>query len=176
MDIPKISQNFQNSLFRSIPGLYTGKGGLAPDFTLAVWVFRKEGGGGHVVGQHNVGNRYEPGLSFHCSTRMEFKLPSSGSAESELMLTDSSFAPDIWAFYVVTAQREGNNTVARLYRDGRFVQEGTQVGNYRTPSMNDSFLFMGYPSDQGNRNQWVGTIDDVRVWKKALDAEQIRML
>jgi glucose/arabinose dehydrogenase len=83
---------------------------------------------------------------------------------------DVHVAPDNFHFIVGTF----NGTYVKIYSDGSLVGQTKYVGNYTgSPRLP---LSIGSSSYCASCNRWTGIIDDLKIYDKALDSEQVHNL
>ena len=83
-------------------------------------------------------------------------------------LTYSGFTAGLWHYLVGTYDADGGAYNMKLYQDGILVASSTVLGNIAT---NTSNLFIGASGTTSNR--FDGTIDEVKIYDKALNQEEI---
>jgi hypothetical protein len=157
---------------------------LGREFTFSVWVLSNGTNNNNVnfMGQNNWFTIYSSG------NRMRFGIvngttPDEGAddpAESSNMPTG------VWRHYVGVVARAGaslSQTEARFYVNGALI--GTETFSL-LDSPNTCGLHIGSPADSGNycsstsssdtSNNFNGQVDDVRVYRRALSAEEVALL
>ncbi|TAL46777.1 DUF2341 domain-containing protein, partial [archaeon] len=103
------------------------------------------------------------------SAKMSFFI-SSWTAGSKV-IDSSTFPTNTWVH--VTGVFDDNANELRLYRDGNLI--ATTTGVTATPPNTAEPLKIGaYNNSGAMTNFWNGTIDDVKVWSRALSAEEIK--
>ena len=110
------------------------------------------------------------------SQRVSLVIPRSGTAVSDLVLTDTTPAQtDQWMLYsaVVSGSSDGISTAARLYRNKQLVAEQTVDGVYENPSVSDRFFVGGVEQADAYDG---GLIDDVRIYGGPLSAVNVQEL
>ena len=105
---------------------------------------------------------------------MSFVVPVSPA----LALIDDADAPeDAWTLYagVVAYDAATGITTARLYRDGRLVDEAEALGAHAAPAASRD-LVVGDRTSDDHYEPFRGRLDDVRVFDRALTAGEVDAL
>jgi hypothetical protein len=134
--------------------------------TVSAWFYpRSLNGGWHVIAAKGIGNNSNYGL-WHDGSKFTITFATSGWINH---YTNQTYSPGRWYHLVGILDSANNN--ARLYVDGQ-LDIDNQTETTDTPSNNDPFYIT---ADYGGN--WAdGIIDDVRVYNRALSADEVTRL
>ncbi len=135
-------------------------------YTKTAWVYRTDVGSSNILsGQTSAG-----GHVFFASTSSQNGCLAAGHNGLFNIVRDNvPLADSTWYFVALTFDYASGEMV--LYRDGVEVDRATAGTDYR--DVTDPMLYVGAFAAS---SQWVGTIDEPRVYASALSPEQIHAL
>ncbi len=145
------------------------------EVTMAVW-FQGESFGNNerIVG---IGEWFA--LQFESSDTVRFGAVDILEPGEPGVVDSTPIDPEAWTFLAGVVEQDGEGTTIRLYRDGELVSEET-FGE--VPSAPQCRFYVG-TFDQGNLcdslnepQKLHGFVDDVRLYDRALSAEEIELL
>ncbi len=110
------------------------------------------------------------GIWLNSSYRVIFAVSAPGAMENGLF-SASSLSYDNWQHIVCTWEVNGD---MRIYLDGKFDKSGKQTGRYINTRSPVSLKFGRQQT--GRSRAYKGWIDDVRIYKRALNDKEIRIL
>jgi cysteine-rich repeat protein len=141
---------------------------LTSSFTFAVWMYPKTLG--------NWGPLLYQGQGC-CGTQALFQKPGSSSTAlsfhvgGQIMSTSSNvIVPNKWQFVAAVFDEENNKR--KIYVDGNLVAEDTFTGS---PQKINVGMASGDTNDD-NRDNYDGLIDELSIWHRALSTEEIQAL
>lgn len=147
--------------------------GLLEDCTIAAWVnWSGSGSSWQRVWDFGTGTTYNMFLTVNCSYTgyPRFAITTSGWSNEEQLDADEELTANTWHHIAVTI--DADDTTHKLYIDGELVDEDTSA--YLTPSdlgnTDRNYLANSNYSADPELN---GRIDDVRIYNRVLDAEEI---
>ncbi len=136
---------------------------LVGDLTLSLWFRRLTSHGGLVSKGASDNSAWNYGVYMSASNYLIFysddTVPTSVSSNTTITDTD-------WHHVVVT--REGNDVT--IYLDGIVEASGTMAGAFGTDSFD---VHIGKSGDIFSGDTFGGTIDDVRIYDRALTAQEV---
>jgi hypothetical protein len=135
--------------------------------TVSAWFYpRSLNGGWHVIAAKGIGNNSNYGL-WHDGTK--FTITFANGASWINHYTNQTYSPGRW--YHLVGILDSANDNARLYVDGQ-LDIDNQTETTDTPTNNDPF----YITSNYGGNWADGIIDDVRVYNRALSADEVKRL
>jgi sialidase-1 len=157
--------------FVQIPNATTLNVGKGQDFSLAVWIKRGRTTASSFVLAKGAGTTGDVGFSIVMggSTAPTAELSKPGES-SRLIVSGPPITDTNWHLLVVTASRAGSIT---LYVDGVAVAS-VPIGAYNVDLTNSKPLAIGAYTN--GIEGFAGAIDDVRVYRVALTAQQVTQL
>src|SRR3990167_1030982 len=103
---------------------------------------------------------------YRASNALQFQTSDNGNLQAA---ATTSLIPDNKWHHAVAVWQSGVGQ--KLYLDGKIA--GSASSNSFSPSLGTDILYMG---GQSSSNSYVGSIDDVRIYKSALSSAQIQQL
>ncbi len=136
---------------------------LSNAVTLAAWIKPEVGGTQNIIKKVDGLSGYELFLSSNSPDIVSVQL--NGSTDYKISSTTTFPTDGTWMHVAATF----DGTVTKLYING--VQEG---GTLQGPnSILSNNVGLGLGSDHNGNDKFIGTLDDVRVYNRALDATEI---
>ncbi|MDX9856910.1 MAG: LamG-like jellyroll fold domain-containing protein [candidate division Zixibacteria bacterium] len=132
---------------------------VVSSYTKSAWVYRT--GAGQNIMSGNVGPN---GHAFWAPTAYSHRLSAGNNGDWQVVQDTDPLALDTWYFVAVTYDQ--STRLMTLYKDGVVIDTGTAA----SADVTDSTLQVGAYNGQ---YQWIGTIDDARIYNRALTADQI---
>jgi hypothetical protein len=150
---------------------------LSENFTISTWISpdNQQGNDAWILGQNHPSTPYgsEWANLMVKSGKVTFTIPNG------VTVTDPT-APTLnaWASYVVTVAWDGSKSVVTLYKNGLQVATAQSATRFTNPNPTRS-VYLGNRSSESNgraQDRFVGMMDDVRFYKRALSAQDVRAL
>lgn len=139
------------------------------DFTLSVW-FKTSIAPGFFVCKRAKG--YYAGYDFYTEPDGKiFARIADGSSISDARTT-AGFNDGLWHYAVAVYDRDG---VIRIYVDGVSKATSGSIGGIGSVNNSEPFT-IGDRNDPGHHSYFEGNLDDVRVYSRALSAEEVEEL
>ncbi len=146
------------------------------EYTLSAWVYRRSTRAFQFMVGGHVGNNISMGINAGSSERFRF-YTYDGSDKALVTSSVGSFPLNAWTHLLISVRYtnmdgsvvSGNGT---LYANGEEVGFG-QFSNVTTYNRN---LLIGSPGSNTLNRAFEGTIDDVRIYSRALTASEIQTL
>lgn len=127
-------------------------------YTLEAWIFQKESRSSRIIDKITAGTADGPHLDTHPGTKLR-------SCAGSCFSTKSDYSLKEWHYAAMTFDK--GNVV--LYLDGKADGEG------KTNSpLSGNTLSLKIAADSNGQNLFVGIIDEVRVYNRALSADEIK--
>jgi hypothetical protein len=149
--------------------IYLDAPGYTRSFTFATWMTND------FSNRWIVGPRNGPALEIDSSTRLVFTMP--GRAP---LVDPTPVSSTEWAFVAVTASYSGSTTTVKLYRNAQKIAETSFSGDLGIASSAPTLIGNGsggpdvaYP---GRNRDFQGKLDDLRIYDRALSAEEVTIL
>ena len=138
---------------------------FSQSFSLVAWINgSNSGNAGWIIGQQGWAN-----LNVAAS-KAQFSIPGTDA----VTMTDPSAVGAGWHLFVGVASLSGGNTTVTLYRDGVSVASSTQSSTtYTNPGTS---VFLVATSATSGGAQYEGSLDDIRVYNRALSSDEITTL
>ena len=144
------------------------------DFSISVWIYpRNHSGSGHIITKYYWGNEQRQWYLAHSASDaiLFYTNPTGASSDHEVLESVSTVARNTWTF--VTTVRKGSTKY--IYINGKLDTTGTTAGILAGQSAKVYIGAVDSPSE-GLHHFFNGEIDDVRIYDKALSAEEIQEL
>ena len=145
------------------------------DFSISVWIYPRNhsGSGSHIITKYYWGNEQRQWWLAHMDSGVIgfYTNPTGASSDGEKLASVSPVAQNAWAF--ITTVRKGSTKY--IYINGKLDTTGTTAGILTGQSAKVYIGAVDSPSE-GLHNFFNGEIDDVRIYDKALSAEEIWQL
>ena len=141
------------------------------------WYKTANNGSQAVISGANSGNDNEVLVFFGTNTRLDFY---TGTGAAHLFAwTIPALSNSGWHHFGVV--RDQDNSVVRAYRDGELISPGDRATTTTALSIDSGGLLFGQEQDTvgggfGATQSLDGTLDDVRIYNRALSATEIRQL
>ncbi len=109
------------------------------------------------------------GFTDSTTNRFSFEF-SSNNLKAPAIFTDT-----LWHLWSCISKIKTGGVDRFIYRDGVLVASGSDTAIYKTDTIyqNPGLLFIGLSTLSGLQDYFHGTIDEIRVWKKALTQQNI---
>ncbi len=127
-------------------------------YTLEAWIFQKQSKSSRIIDKITAGTADGPHLDTHPGTRLR-------SCAGNCFSTDKDYSLEEWHHALMTFDK---GKVA-LYLDGNLGGEGQT-----TSPLQGNALSFKIAADSNGQNQFVGIIDEVRVYSRALDENEVK--
>lgn len=127
-------------------------------YTLEAWIFQKESRSSRIIDKITAGTADGPHLDTHPGTKLR-------SCAGNCFSTDKDYSLDEWHHALMTFDK---GKVA-LYLDGNLGGEGETAS-----PLAGNALSLKVGADSNGQNQFVGIIDEVRVYSRALDGNEVK--
>jgi len=144
------------------------------DFSISVWIYLGyHSGSGHIITKYYWGSEQRQWYLAHSASDaiLFYTNPTGASSDGEKLASVSPVAQNAWAF--ITAVRKGSTKY--IYINGELDTTGTTAGILTGQSAKVYIGVVDSPSE-GLHHFFNGEIDDLRIYNRALDANDIQEL
>jgi len=142
---------------------------LRCSLTLSAWVKNNYDNDGQIIWRGDTQGALDP-YSLHLdSAKMEFRIDA-GLGRDIYRVQSSELIDDVWHFWAGVCNRERDKIY--LYKDG-ILQNTTDIYHEIEYSTSSMWNMIG-AVDDGTGQHFNGVIDEVRIYNRALSAEEIR--
>jgi hypothetical protein len=142
----------------------------ADSYTLSAWINRDEGGGDWAI----LGEDAAPILLMRSSTTLAFGIPN----DTPIVKDSTSIASGVWTHVAVTVSKGASGTTYTLYKNGAQVAQATssQSFSYSNTAISRIGVYSYNNNNPDVNSNFRGDIDTVRVYNRALRADEIAAL
>lgn len=150
------------------------------DFTFALW-FRTDQiqiGSSPFLGNKDVDDREQPGIVFRSNTISDHGNGMGlmiNDAVSRHVIYPLEYLPDNqWNFAAITYDRDGDAILYLGFPDGKLAFIAERMG--KSEDMNSLDWYLGQDGSGVNENHFTGDLDELMIWDRALDCEEVYKL
>lgn len=131
---------------------------LWENYTLEAWFFQKQSKSSRIIDKITAGTADGPHLDTHPGTRLR-------SCAGNCFSTDKDHSLEEWHHALMTFDKGK----VSIYLDGNLAGEGQT-----TSPLKGNNVSLKIAADSNGQNQFVGIIDEVRIYNRALNSDEVK--